>query len=60
MRKIGYSCFLFVVAMIAGCSGNSDEIQMPENPIKMPDDILDRENSNTGGGVEKVVVPKKK
>lgn len=59
MRKIGCSCFLFVVAMFVGCSGNSKGVQMPENPVKMPEDILDREQGNTQG-VEKTVPKKNK
>ena len=48
--------------MLAGC-GNSETIQMPENPIPMPEGGIEFSSYNDGnenGGNEKMVVPKKK
>lgn len=46
MRRIGLgSCFFLVVAMLVGC-GDSDTVQMPDNPVPMPADILESETVN--------------
>jgi len=56
MGKIGLNiCCLFAIAFLAGCDGSSGAIQMPENPIPMPENILESE----GGATITKEMPKK-
>ena len=55
MRKIWLGGFLLLAMVtLAGCDGNSGAVQIPDNPVPMPDDIVIGSSSG-----EKVTLPKK-
>ena len=62
MRNIVLSsCCLFAIAMLVGCGGgSSDAVQMPKNPVPMPDNLQEVSHGSrpsggrsTGGGTSR-------